>query len=503
MASAKTYIIQTYQNKGKNKFIMELYREYKRFHKTAINIQYMLYKKNGYTDKYYNTKGYFSKLSERYKCQVMQQSSGQLDAWISKRDNKINKIINNCKTITNEQKRKIHLIKMFKIRRPQDWNVNNNKKDPLYIAISKDDIAIYKSICRSLKWRLPSSSKISMHLNNNTCKLIKKKIYKNNMAKSFEYWIALSSLIKGKKILIPARSNKYLNEKLKNGRLFNAIRIDFKNDTPIFNVLLKMNQKADNKYQMNQIGIDFGTKKLFALSNGIIYGVNFGKKLAKFDIIIQTLRKRLIKQGIKPFKSKKYINIKTKSKQFIKNEINRNLNKIIQVHNPKTLVVERLDFRNLKLSKSMNRMMSNCGRSVIRKKLIMMKEDLKIEVNEVNPAYSSRMCKRCGFVHKKNRKNRDKFNCNLCNYMKHADIQAARNIETRSSCPVLCGKACKRTIKQYLFDQFKQNMFQCDKSRNRFISPDRRAIFLQFNPKSFEEFAVLLQRNKQNLTKLK
>ncbi len=503
MTSIRTYNIQTNQNNGKTQAILNLYSEYKNYYSLAIQKQYSLYLQIGRTNGFIDTKNDKSKLSERFKRQVMQQAVGQLESWISNRNNRINDRIQNCKSLTNEQKRKLHLIKMFRIYQPQEFIVNHKKKASEIITITQDDISIFKAINRSVKWNLPSNKNVSMQLNNNTCKLIKKNKTKKNKAKSFEYWIELSSLIKGKKLLIPANSNKYLNDKLKNGNLLNSIRIDFKKNKPIFNIILqKKESKNGPKFKREKIGIDFGTKYLFALSTGQIYGVNFGNQLAKFDKRIQVLQKRLQKQKIKPNLSKRYRKLVQKCKDFIKNEINRNLNKIIKVHNPKELVFERLDFRHSKLSKSMNRILRKCGRSIIQSKLVMIKEDFKIEVTEVNSAYSSQECKRCKFVHKKNRKKRDNFNCILCNYTKHADIQASKNIETRSSCPVLRGKACKKTIKQYLFDQFKQNMLQCDELRNRFISPDRRAIFLEFNPNSFEEFAFLLTRNKQNLIKI-
>lgn len=77
-----------------------------------------------------------------------------------------------------------------------------------------------------------------MQLNNNTCKLVVKKENKKQKAKSFEFWIELSTLTKRKKILIPVKSNKYIEKKLTNGKLLNAIRIDFNGDKITFNIMI-------------------------------------------------------------------------------------------------------------------------------------------------------------------------------------------------------------------------------------------------------------------------
>src|SRR5690606_32327069 len=111
------------------------------------------------------------------------------------------------------------------------------------------------------------------------------------------------------------------------------------------------------------------------------------------------------------------------------------------------------------------------------------------------PAYTSQECRKCGFVHKLNRNNRDQFKCKNCNHKKHADINASRNIQSRSSCSLLKGTSGKRTIKKHLFDQFKQNILQCDKKGSNafFVRPNSRAIFLDFNPLNFQQFYGILK----------
>jgi putative transposase len=497
MSNIRTYKISTNQNKSKNVVIYELYKEYKKYYRFQINKQYNEYLKAGRLNKFIETKNDKSKLSERYKRCVVGQVVGQLQAWISNRDNKIKEMIHECESLSTEQKRILHLVRIFNIKSQQEIEI---KKE--LVKISKEDIVLFKSIKRSVKWNLPSNKKISMSLNNNVCSLVKK-TSKKKFAKSFEYWIELSTLEKGKKFYIPATSNSYLNKQLEKGKLLNAIRIDLKGKYISFNLMIdrdRIEEPLSNKYEpkIDSIGIDFGTKNLFAVSTGHIFGLNFGKQLAKMDKRINILQKRLQKQNIKPNTSKRYRRLVFKCREFIENEINRNFNKIIKDIAPKEIVLEKLDFRNSKLSKSMNRILRKCGRSVVKSKLQMLQKDFGITIKEVNPAYTSQGCNNCGFVHKTNRKNRDKFQCKICNHKQNADINASRNIQSRSSCSVLSGKSSKRTIKNYLFEQFKSNNLQCAVigSNINHTSPDRRAIFLIHNPLNFEQFFGIVKSRK-------
>lgn len=58
-----------------------------------------------------------------------------------------------------------------------------------------------------------------------------------------------------------------------------------------------------------------------------------------------------------------------KFREFLKSEINRYINRLIDVHRPKRIVVEKLDFRSPKLSKRLNRLIQNLGKKYVKEKL--------------------------------------------------------------------------------------------------------------------------------------
>ena len=111
----------------------------------------------------------------------------------------------------------------------------------------------------------------------------------------------------------------------------------------------------------------------------------------------------------------------------MKNEINRVLNRIVKIHMPAEIVVERLNFQNAGLSKRMNRLISRFGKAAVTAKLKSLDEMHGIAITETNPAYSSQECSVCGYMDRTNRKSQSEFECKCCNTGIHADVNGARN----------------------------------------------------------------------------
>jgi putative transposase len=51
-----------------------------------------------------------------------------------------------------------------------------------------------------------------------------------------------------------------------------------------------------------------------------------------------------------------------------------------------------------------------------------------IDVTQINPAYTSQRCSRCGYTARNNRTTQADFSCKQCGYQGHADYNAAKNI---------------------------------------------------------------------------
>lgn len=78
--------------------------------------------------------------------------------------------------------------------------------------------------------------------------------------------------------------------------------------------------------------------------------------------------------------------------------------------------------------KAVRRRLSDWQHRLIRHYAECRAEERGMMIAEVNPAYTSQTCSRCGLLGKRNR---HRFSCPSCGFTAHADVNAARNIRQR------------------------------------------------------------------------
>lgn len=204
-----------------------------------------------------------------------------------------------------------------------------------------------------------------------------------------------------------------------------------------------------------ELSLDFGLSAMFATPDGDLLGRSSFDQLKKHDDRICGLARRLQKEDIRPNQSTRYRARVTAFRGFLKTEIGRVLNRLIQRSRPAHVVIEKLDFTAPGLSKRLNRILARSGRKVVCYKLKDLDERFGITFDEVNPAYSSQTCSGCGFVAKTNRRYQSKFSFRSCGYEINADVYAARNLESgRSafdrSAPITKQGSLRLTVQRHL-----------------------------------------------------
>ena len=246
-----------------------------------------------------------------------------------------------------------------------------------------------------------------------------------------DFWLKLSTLERGKPVYIPLKNNPYYMELLKTGERVPFVQVGLKNGKLTVSPILA-HEKAPLRTDHSEIGLDFGMVTMFTTSTGERHGITTFNKLKIWDEILLKRTKELQAQG-KSFKSDPtYNSLQSKIRSFIKNEIGRILNKLANKRYT-VFTVEKLDFRGGGLSRRMNRLLARTYRKVIKDKLARLEEKYGITTVEVNAAYTSQECSKCGFVSKGNRKSQSAFHCTCCGHKINADVNAARNIVKRRS----------------------------------------------------------------------
>ncbi len=382
-----------YANKGKQNKLLTLLKEYRKTAHKIAKYQWSVFFAEAKFDRYADIKHIQSKLSERYKQKCLWQVVSVLESWTSNLANRFRQIVINS-TLPQERKKALLYLNSFK-----GWFLRTPPKE----WITQEDMKLARKIFKHIyhQWRKPSFKHIAMHLDQKVAVL-----EKNTYSKSFDCWLKVSTLEKRKPVYIPLKANRY---KVK---------------------LVKEIKDKKDRYipSVEGIGIDIGLRPLIATSEGNLIGRNFFEFLKSYDAKITKRMTELQRKGLKPSKDKKYREIVRRFREFLRSEINRYINRLIEVHRPKKIVVEKLDFRSSELSKRMNRLIQNFGKRYIKEKLKRFEDIYGIEVVEINPAYTSQECNSCGYIDRRNRKDTEEFECKLCGKRANAQVNSAKNI---------------------------------------------------------------------------
>ena len=189
---------------------------------------------------------------------------------------------------------------------------------------------------------------------------------------------------------------------------------------------------------MEALGIDVGLRTLIATSEGDLMGRGLLNRLISWDRQITDLAANRQRQGLS-VRSRRYDALVSRVRSFLKNEINRVLNRVLTLRRPNEIVIESLDLRSPDLSRRMNRLVQNFGRTVFKQALDAKAEQHGFTITQVNAAYSSQSCAKCGYVHKNNRRG-ERFTCRHCSHTAQADCNAAMNIRDRRSVPGMASR---------------------------------------------------------------
>ncbi|MBC7513792.1 MAG: transposase [Herminiimonas sp.] len=329
------------------------------------------------------------------------------------------------------------------------------------LPIPAEILRLARSIMRGVfaRHRRPSMGQIQMLLDEKVARIEATRSMAEHTP--FAYWVKLATLRPGKPISIPIHANVHY-ESVAGERMAcvqinlgeRGLSIGFVKDVPV----------TPYAPRMEVLGVDVGLRYLVATSAGDLMGRGLLDRLIVWDRQITALAANRQKQGLR-VRSRRYDTLVARVRSFLKNEINRVLNRLLAVRQPDEIVIESLDFRSPDLSRRMNRLVQNFGRTVFRQALAAKAEQFGFTATEVNAAYTSQSCAKCGYVDKKNRR-AERFTCRHCSHTAHADINAAMNIRNRRSVATMASRwVSQSAILEALVRQFLERCTQRPYSR--------------------------------------
>jgi putative transposase len=152
-----------------------------------------------------------------------------------------------------------------------------------------------------------------------------------------------------------------------------TLQVNERDGRLVFGIVTDMGEICDEQklaYQprCEEIGLDYGLRTLFATDKGDLLGRGFLNRLRHYDARITRLAVYRQKHGLKT-RSPRYDREVRRLRGFLRSEIGRVLNRLVEVQRPSRIVVERLWFRKPRLSRRMNRLLKNAGRRIVEQKL--------------------------------------------------------------------------------------------------------------------------------------
>jgi IS605 OrfB family transposase len=276
-------------------------------------------------------------------------------------------------------------------------------------------------------------------------------------------YIEVISLTRGKRIAIPIGTNFSIAGQIRLILRDKRVEIHYTIDN------------TSNRVCGDQeIGIDKGYAEAFVDSQGDFYGKGLGEVLSKESdyLKIKYQRRNKINAVLGKVEQKN----PKKAKRIRKNNLGRKkLNRRSQLHQfkVKTIVFTAVNrvvdkaekivcedltktFKSKKLGKNTNRRLSGWVKGLMAKAIDIVASLRGSRVVQVNAAYTSQMCSKCGCLG--GIRTGDTFHCaSLCGVVMQADLNAAINVKARSDDKELHRWLPFKKVKQILLERCRQS----------------------------------------------
>lgn len=292
-------------------------------------------------------------LSARYVQTCQYQVVGGLKSYLSNCANRFTELV---VTSSIPEKTRIALLLLSKY---QNWY----KKEPTMLgeAIDAQTLRLARNIMRHVlsRHRRPDFSRCNMALDEKVAIVEKAKA-----SYGFNRWIRLSTLVKGKPLLLPMADNPWFDAIP--GEQMPFVQVNLRQDGSFMAGLVKDVAPTPYKPKTKVLGLDVGLRNLLSSSEGDVLGQNVIDKLIRWDGAVSTLAANRQKAGLK-VSSPRYRRLVQRVRDYLKNEVHRTLKQVLLRHRPELVSIEYLDFRSPKMSRRMNRLVQNFGRSEFKK----------------------------------------------------------------------------------------------------------------------------------------
>jgi hypothetical protein len=288
------------------------------------------------------------------------------------------------------------------------------------------------------EWNTPTLKELCLQANANVALL------EPAEDSAFAYWLRMSTLERGKPLLLPVKLAPYHKAALAGHTLNTSVTLTRKASGWWLTLSYSEEVKLETPQTAPVVGVDVGIANFITTSTGKHYGTFHGKlaKRHKQDREKRRrkakLRKCLEKKGVERLPSTR----NHKLARHVRQEINHAVNQFYADHPGYQVAYEQLSVRTMRFkSRRMNAYLYASNLAHIPKQLAWGALKRKQRAQKVKSAYSSQECPVCHHVSRENRPTQQTFCCWCCQHAAHADVNASENTADRLNDQTL--RACQ------------------------------------------------------------
>ena len=350
---------------------------------------------------------YPTPLSERWHRVAIMQAAGIAQSWRSNR--------------TSAYQQYQHDLERYQ-KQQADGTVAPSTKEP-----------------RWREWNVPTLREPCIQANVNVVKL------EPSQESSFDYWLTISTLCKGRPIQVPVKLAAYHKEALTDPKTRTAKQLNSSVQLNKCDGVWWLTLSYDEEVTIHTppdapvVGIDVGIANFVTTSTGQHYG-SFHKDLRARHKRDRAKRRRkaklracLKKKGVKKLPS---TSSRTGGRliRHVKQEINRAVNQcfVDPEHTAVKFAYEQLSVASMRFkARAQNAYLRASHLARIPQQILWNSQKRGVVATPVISAYSSQECSRCHYTDRKNRPDQRTFRCQVCGCEAHADHNASVNISRR------------------------------------------------------------------------
>jgi len=270
---------------------------------------------------------------------------------------------------------------------------------------------------------------------------------------TFDYWLRISTLERGKPLYLPVTLANYHREVLAGQKVNTSMTLTRKPSSWWLTITVDETVEPTTTEESPVVGVDVGISNFITTSTGKRYGTFHGT-LAKRHQKDREKRQRkaklracLEKKGVERLPSL----TNGRLARHVRQEINRAVNLFYADHAGYQVAYEALNVRGMRFhAKRMNAYLYASNLGHIPKQLAWKARKHGQTASAVWAAYSSQCCSLCYHTSRGNRPAQQTFCCKGCGFRCHADENAAVNLQARFHDADIQRCRCKEAVKALL-----------------------------------------------------